>query len=490
MPAGPSATSVATTLRARLLAVLQPPLDLLLARPGPLEWPSDLMPFQVEGLRLLLERDSLLLADEMGLGKTIQALAALRMLTLSGQLASSLVVVPASVFGQWREHFGRWAPELRLSPIRGGADERTAQWRTPAHAHLVSYDTLRADAALARERVWDLVVIDEAQRIKNPQAEVAGVVQGLPRRRAWALTGTPLENRVEDLASILGFVSPRPADAVPGPMRSGIELRDRLRDLQLRRRKQDVLPQLPPRTVTDLTLDMSSAQRVAYERAERDGLLRLDRLGSAVAIANVLELILRLKQICNFDPETGTSVKADDLEGRLESLGAGQRALVFSQFTDGRFGTAAIAGRLARFRPAVYTGELHPQQRDQLVRRFQEGGDHQVMILSLRAGGQGLNLQAASYVFHFDSWWNPAVESQASDRVHRLGQAQPVHVYAYTIEGSVEERIRHVLTEKRALFERVIEGAGIDVGRLSREQLFGLVGRRPPAREPAGRRSG
>lgn len=179
------------TLRERLLEVLQPPLDLRLSFRGPLVWPSELMPFQLAGVRALLDHDRLLLADEMGLGKTVQALAAIRIMVLTGRLGSCLVVVPASLVGQWRSQADRWAPELRLTTVRGPAQRRLSQWRSSAHIHLTSYETVRSDSHVSREREWDLVVLDEAQMIKNAGTEVALVVKRLLRRRAWALTGTP-----------------------------------------------------------------------------------------------------------------------------------------------------------------------------------------------------------------------------------------------------------------------------------------------------------
>jgi SNF2 family DNA or RNA helicase len=465
-------------LRDRLLAVLQPPLGLFLGSEGVVEWPHDLMPFQVQGVRLLFERDRLLLADDMGLGKTIQALAALRLLALRNDVASCLIVTPAAVLAQWSDQFARWAPELRLSPVRGPLVERAAQWRTPAHAHLVSYDTLRADVALATSRTWDLVIADEAQRIKTAEAGVAVAVKRLRRRRAWALTGTPLENRLEDLASILEFVRPRLGDEPPPPLGRGPEMRTLLSGVLLRRRKADVLTELPPRTVTELTLPMTAEQRAAYDRAEGDGLVQLRALGPAVPVANVLELIVRLKQLCNFDPATGASAKLGDLERRIGLLReSGERALVFTQFTDDVYGAHAIARRLAAYDPLLLTGQDSLAQREQTIQRFRTDPRHRLLVLSLRAGGVGLNLQAASYVFHFDRWWNPAVEDQASDRSHRLGQDRPVHVYAYSLESSVEERILSVLREKRLLFEEIVEGSGIQLQTaLTRDDLLRVAG--------------
>ncbi len=442
------------------------------------------MPFQLDGIRLLLERDRLLLADEMGLGKTVQTLAAIRVLTVRHQVHTSLLVVPASLVSQWRVQCDLWAPELRVVVVRGQADERSALWYRPAHIHLTSFDTLRSDQHLITSHDWDLVVLDEAQAIKNADTDLARAAKKLLRRRAFALTGTPLENRVEDLSSILDFAQPRRHGEAPVRHPPGPELREQLAQVQLRRRKRDVLSDLPPKLFTELSLPMSSLQRASYDRAEQEGIVQLRRLGGRVTIQNVLELILRLKQICNFDPLSSASAKADDLERRIEQVvEAGERALVFSQFQDAQFGVLAIADRLAHYQPLVYTGQTNPREREDLVRRFKSDGRHPVMVLSLRAGGQGLNLQEASYVFHFDRWWNPAVESQASDRSHRIGQTRPVHVYSYTLEASVEERIAEILRNKQHLFNEVVEGAGISVQKnLTAGEVFGLVGLPGPSR--------
>jgi SNF2 family DNA or RNA helicase len=448
-----------------------------LARSGPLEWPADLLEYQLAGIRTLLERDCLLLADQMGLGKTIQAIAALRLLTRRRQISTSLIVVPAAVFTYWLRQLDSWAPELRTCAIRGLPESRVAQWQMAAHVHVVSYETLRSDAYLSREHVWDLVVLDEVQKIKNPDSDVASVAKDLSRRRAWALTGTPLENDLEDLASVLEVVSPH----LPGEPRRrltpGVHLRTELASIQLRRRKDDVLQQLPPKTLTELLLEMTPQQRRSYDRVERDGVMYLKGLGTNISIANILELVLRLKQLCNFEPVSGASAKLDDMEVRLQSVvDNGERAVVFSQFAGDVYGAAAIARRLERFQPVLYTGGMTFVERDTAVRRFYEDPSAHVMVVSLRAGGQGLNLQAASYVFHFDRWWNPAVEDQATDRTHRLGQQKPVTVSAYTLENSVEERIHEMLVEKRELFARIVEGVGISAQAFSRDELCRIVG--------------
>ena len=254
----------------RLAYLLQPPTDLLLATAGPIAWPAALFPYQVDAVRTLMAREAILLADDTGLGKTVEAIAALRVLALQRRMHAALLVVPAGLLRQWRTAVTIWAPELQVSTIRGPASERAWQWQTPAHVYLVSYDTLREDAAEgpaspSRRWTWDVVVLDEAQRIKNRDTDVSRLCKSLRRRRAWALTGTPLENNLDDLASILEFVAPS-MEGPPTRLFGGSDVIERHRAVQLRRRKAEVLPQLPPKLTSTITLQLGAEQRASYER--------------------------------------------------------------------------------------------------------------------------------------------------------------------------------------------------------------------------------
>ena len=351
-----------------------------------LVWSRPLFPYQRIGIRALAENPELLLADEMGLGKTIQAIGALRCLFASGEVCAALVVAPAGLVLQWRRELKEWAPELRMFTVVGAAAARPFMWRAEAHVFIASYETVRADlgpGALLR-REWDIVVIDEAQRIKNPESEIARAVKRLPRRRSWALSGTPLENRLDDLISILDFVAPGRFD--PGAFARG--LRRLLGEVQLRRRKADVLLDLPPKLSVEVPIYLEDRQRAAYERAEREGIVRLAALGVELRISHVLELILRLKQICNFCPETGASAKLADLRERVAQVVAnGERALIFSQFSSETFGVKRLDDELAQYQPLVISGDLTPEERAEVVSRFERDRSHKLLLLSLRAGG-------------------------------------------------------------------------------------------------------
>ena len=477
VPAGDSAD-----LASRLHQILCPPRaergTPAETDPDQFSWAAPLMPFQREGVRVLLDMARVLLADDMGLGKTIQTIAALRIRKSRGELGPVLVVAPSSVLDQWRRELAKWAPELTAIIVRGTASDRLWKWRAGVEVTLTSYGILRQD--LWRTEVvgrhWDTVVADEAQRIKN-RVETSDAVKRLRRTRSWGLTGTPIENREDELASILEFVD---HDGTVPLKRYGVgpELFERHRSLQLRRRRQDVLPDLPPKLVSTRRIELTPRQRASYDRAEREGVVYLKSLGTEVTIVHVLELITRLKQICNADPRTGDSCKIEDIAGRVSEIVArDHKAVIFSQYTSATAGVRLIERRLAEFQPLVLTGDTPVPERSAVIDAFRTRVEHPTLIASLGVGGVGLNLQEASYVFHLDRWWNPAVERQAEDRVHRIGQTAKVHVVKYTCADTIEQRIETILEEKQALFDELIDDVTLDLAaRLSREELLGLFG--------------
>ena len=445
------------------------------------EWPGTFMPFQREGIVALLHNERLLLADDMGLGKTVQAIAAMRVLRSRNEVKSCLVVAPASLLNQWRRELDKWAPELSAIIVDGSASERSWKWPAKKDVKLVSYETLRSDfgsnaLSPVRREHWGIVVADEAQRIKN-RNDTSSALKGLQRTRSWALTGTPIENHEEELASILEFVD-HDASAELKRYHPGVALRARHSELQLRRRKMDVLDDLPPKQVTMQTIDLYPSQRSSYDRAEQEGIVHLKSLGTDVSVSHVFALLTRLKQICNADPHTGESSKLDDIRERMEQLAIqGHKALVFSQYVDGSSGVAAVMRHLRAFSPLSITGEDSPSQRQSIIDQFKAGDEHKVLVLSLRAGGLGLNLQEASYVFHLDRWWNPAIERQAEDRSHRIGQTVKVNVIKYSCIGTIEERIDRILERKQGLFDELVDDVSLDIStQMTREELFGLFG--------------
>ncbi len=342
-------------------------------------------------------------------------------------------------------------------------------------------DVMEVRDSPAVRQTWDMVVLGEASRIKNREAGISLACKKLPRKRRWALTGTPLENRTDDVLSIFEFLIGNPGERARLPV-SDSGIKHQLKALQLRRKKEDVLPDLPPRTVIELPIELPPGQRVSYDLAERDGVVGLTKTGAAITVTHVLELISRLKQLCNYDPVSGESGKLADISQRLQTLVAeGHRALIFSQFTDNMFGVGRIMETLKEYAPLAYTGAMSPHRKNEVVDTFTADSRHKALVLSLRAGGVGLNLQAASYVFHLDRWWNPAIEEQADSRAHRMGQQYPVTVFRYVCADTIEERIQAKLTEKRRLFADIVDDVTLDIGAaLSEAELFALFGLAAP----------
>lgn len=472
-------------LEDRLACLLQPPIESLL-RAESLPLPFEPFPYQLEGIAFLCPRRHAVVADEMGLGKTMQAITSMRLLAHRGEVRRLLLVCPKPLVTNWQRELAQWAPELSITVIEGAPARREFAWKNGSSVvTLVGYETLVRDADLAAERPFDLMVLDESQRIKNPGSATSGAVRGVTRERSWALTGTPIENSLDDLVGIFEFVS-------PGLLRLGMTPRavgSAVRDSVIRRTKDQVLEDLPPKMVRDEPIELTTEQWETYQRAEEDGVVRLQTIDEDthcdLTVHHVFELVLRLKQICNFDPSTGASAKMERLRADLEEcVASGRKAIVFSQWVDT---IEKIAAGLDGFcQCEQYHGRVPHNRRDAVLDRFKNDPDCPVILMSYGAGSVGLNLQFAGYVFLFDRWWNPAVEDQAINRAHRIGAAGPVTVTRMLATGTIEERIDQVLTQKRELFDSVFcDGVGAGSAGLSRDELLGLFPFRSPARDAA-----
>lgn len=455
----------------RLFYLLQPPLETWLTTEK-FEFPHAPFPFQMDGIAFLYPRHSAVLADVMGLGKTMQAICSLRMLLRAGEVKSVLVICPKPLVSNWTRELSVWAPEIPFVAISGDQTRRKFQWHSQEiPVRIANYELLSRDREVIEQlsEPVDLVILDEAQRIKNLHSTTSQVARSIRRIRSWALTGTPVENSTEDLHSIFEFVRPGHLSLAMTPRRMGKAAADYI----LRRTKEEVLTDLPPIMYRDAHIELTEEQWNSYELAQAKGLVRLSDLGQALTIQHVFELVLRLKQICNFDPLTEASAKSDQLESDLEEIAAsGQKAIVFSQWVKS---LDILQRRLARFQPLAYHGNTPHQRRDAVLHEFRQNPRRHVILMSYGAGSVGLNLQFCEYVFLFDRWWNPAVEDQAVNRAHRIGAKGPVTVTRFLSLGTIEERIDAVLQQKRELFETVIGATGQHASRgLSRDEIFGL----------------
>jgi len=444
------------------------------------------------------------LADDMGLGKTV-TLIALHLRRAALRPGATLVVCPASLLGNWEAEIRRFAPGVDVRRFHGA--ERSLDGLGPTEARpdpgfvLTTYGTLRRDHqvhGLLAAASWGMVVADEAQHVKNARSATARALRAIPSAVRVALTGTPVENNLTELWAILDWATPgllgsRQAfrKVWAGPIESGLEptkarqFAGLIGPFLLRRRKTDpgVAPELPAKTETDHLLGLTPEQVVLYESFVRDTMERIERADDRTRRGLVLALLTGLKQICNHPAHflkqsggrlSGRSQKLDLLDELIGTvLAEDSSVLVFTQYV-------AMARLLEDHltRGGVPHQFLHGgtpvRQREAMVAGFQAGA-LPVFLLSLKAGGTGLNLTRADHVVHVDRWWNPAVEDQATDRAHRIGQIRPVQVHRMITQGTVEERVAELLRRKRSLADSVLAQGETALTELSNEELLDLV---------------
>jgi superfamily II DNA or RNA helicase len=471
---------------------------------------GQLRPYQERGVAWLQRLTELgmggVLADDMGLGKTIQAIA---LLTSRPQDRPHLVVCPTSVVGNWERELRRFAPDLPVVRHHGPDRAVTRRAFRPGQVAVTSYALLRRDLGILEDVDWDVVILDEAQQIKNPGSKGARAARALPARARVAMTGTPIENRLSELWAIIDVTnrgllgSQRTFNdrfAVPIERWHDPHAADRLRRLVapfvLRRRKDDpeVAVDLPPKQEITVAVSLTREQARLYQ-ATVDAAFRGDGFGASAfeRRGRILALLTALKQICNHPAQYLRDVDlarggAQQLLGRsgkfarvteilTELVDAGEHALVFTQFREmGDLLVAHLKERLGLPEVPFLHGGVPLGGRDAMVHRFQTDEDAApILVVSLRAGGTGLNLTRASHVVHVDRWWNPAVEDQATDRVHRIGQTRRVTVHTLVTAGTIEERIAELLDRKRALADAVIGTGEGWITELDDDELRELV---------------
>ena len=476
---------------------------------------GELRPYQVRGYSWLafLRRWGLgaCLADDMGLGKTVQAIALLLRERQepaatgdNGDSSPALVICPTSVVGNWKREIQRFAPGLRVLVHHGSERASGDEFLAAADEHDVvisTYGLARRDVDDLEQVRWSDVILDEAQNIKNPHTKQAQAVRRLPADNRIALTGTPVENRLSELWSIMQFLNPgylgsqtrfRKELALPieryGDPGATQRLRGLVNPFVLRRVKTDpaIIHDLPDKLEMKVYCNLTSEQATLYEAVVRESLERIE--SSEVGIERrgvVLGSLTRLKQVCNHPAQflgdgsalAGRSGKLERLGEMLEeALSVGDRALIFTQYAQMGHMLRAYLQGLFGVEVLFLHGGTPQKQRDRMVARFQARGQGPpLFILSLKAGGTGLNLTAANHVFHYDRWWNPAVEDQATDRAFRIGQTRDVQVHKFLCAGTLEERIDELIESKKALAESVVSAGEGWLTELTTDELRDLM---------------
>ncbi|MBL7146484.1 MAG: restriction endonuclease [Phycisphaerae bacterium] len=449
-----------------LLPMLQPPVNFDFIDVLDLPPRCSPYPYQWDGIKFLVESNGALLGDDMGTGKTVQSILAMRLLFQRGDVKSALIVCPLSVLTHWDREMERWSPNLHVTVVRGNKVHREYCWYYTTHVWITTYDTLRQDMKRNEDDLknkFDLVILDETQRIKNPDTGITKAVRKLDASYRWGLSGTPIENKLDELVAIYTFLRPgllKYAGLTPVVAKTAIQ------PFFLRRRKADVLKDLPEKHEFPVYLRFEDMQMRTYKQMEQEHVLHLLEKGETVTAGNILTLITELKKICNRDRITGESAKLTWLRENLEDVIAeGDKVLVFTQYRQKDFGGADwLENELSEYGTLNYGQATSDSKRQGLLHTFSTDKTKKVFIGHPRTAGVGLNeLVVANYVIHFDHWWNPAAANQATDRAHRPGQNKEVFVYHLWVEDTIEEMIQRKLEEKQLLYDTVIDSLSSEV---------------------------
>ena len=453
----------------------------------PVDLPSglnaSLRPYQLTGFRWLKMLSDYqlggILADEMGLGKTIQTITYLLSEKQNDPSMKALIIVPASLVYNWYQECKQFAHELKVQVVNGGKDKRAEQLETEADVYVTSYQSFRQDEKLHAKIVYQVLILDEAQMVKNSQTKTAQALRKLTIPKRFALSGTPVENRLDELWSIFQVIIPGFFPSKAKFKKFSTELiAQMIQPFVLRRTKEEVLLDLPERIETNYYNELSKEQKEVY-------LAQLEQIQKTLAQMNsdefkknrisILAGLTRLRQICcspqlYLDDFHGESGKLEQLKELLtQALENNRRILIFSQFASM---LNLIEAELAKLDIPCFKldGSTPSKQRMEMVEAFNQG-DKPVFLISLKAGGTGLNLTGANTVILYDLWWNPAVEDQATSRAHRMGQKEVVEVWRLITEGTIEEKIYELQQSKRELFDQVMQGDEASLSQLTEEDI-------------------
>lgn len=474
-----------------VMPVLMPSIDLEIF--STLDFPNKLFDYQVQGVKFLISNRSALLADQMGTGKTVMTTTAMRILFIKGLLKKALIIAPSSLLSVWEEHIRRWAPEISFTTVYQEKRYREILWKIKSHVYIVSYDTLKYDykdnLPILKDflKDVDLVVVDEAHNIKNKDTLKSKAVKYISKKAKyrWALSGTPLQNHIKEILSVYEFLKP---DYKPNQNITEEEVKSLIKPIMLRRLKKDVLNELPEKFPPEIErFELSALQRDYYEKflnAEKKRLEsfydrhKFDKNLSFLMKQNIIYSLQKLRQICNFPPESMTSPKAERVvEIVREIVENDEKVIIFSNFV--KEGVNKIVENLKNTFPqnmiTTYDGSMNQTQRDVSVKKFMEDSSCKIFVGTLNTASEGLTLTSGSYVIFFDLHWNPAKMWQAEDRVHRIGQKNKVNIFYFVTNNTIEEKILTKLNQKRIMIENIVDSDINEIESISIQELLYFI---------------
>ncbi|GAB4468067.1 MAG: hypothetical protein OHK0029_40300 [Armatimonadaceae bacterium] len=461
-----------------LYGLLYPPTEAFMAEQIPQS--AELRPYQKVGVEFLVNQPHALLADDMGLGKTAQCSVALAVLRRTERVGRTLIICPKALIHQWIAEAERWGG-IYAHPVRGNPTERKYIWEDQSPRVLVTTPNLvQRDASQLTDTNFDLVICDDVGTLKNPNSQTTRTIRAIKRNRSWCLSGTPMENKPEDLLNVMEFVKPKLFNSLERQnIPNTSEVQNRIKPYFLRRRKKDILKDLPEKiNVGPISLELEGKQEKAYRDLEKLEWSELQKQNIQINKIHIFSIISKLLHLCNHYEQEST--KADIVEDRLEEVfseDSETKCVLFSRWTKT---LDYLDKRYKRFSPLVYHGSLSETARRNVLKSFSVEKQRRLLMISTKAGARGLNLQHANYVFHFDRTWNPVDEMQAEDRCWRLGQKKNVFVYRFIAKDTIEERVHEVLSKKQRDFIKYVDSMSEDTDALVEvewtiEELVGLL---------------